>query len=250
MQPLDDEIEFVEKKRECSYFDNEISDIRYKYMKHCSVEDYQNMLEHGWRRFGRMHFVPECEGCTKCISVRIDVANYKFSKSERRVLAKNKDTKVYIQPPTISMEHLNLYDKYHKHMNAKKGWSYNPIEPIEYARSYVEGKNSYTKEFLYMRDGKLVGVALTDVLPKSISSIYCFYDHDYEKLSLGKFSILAQIKVAKQLKIPYIYLGYWIKDHYSMGYKKAYQPFEVLKNRASLSEETIWEKYHENEEMK
>jgi arginine-tRNA-protein transferase len=45
------------------------------------------------------------------------------------------------------------------------------------------------------------------------------------------------------MKIPYIYLGYWIKDHYSMGYKESYNPFEVLKNRASLDQDTIWEKY-------
>lgn len=125
----------------------------------------------------------------------------------------------------------------------KKSWPYAPIEPIEYSRSYIDGKTSFTKEFLYMRDDKLIGVALTDILDKSISSIYCFYDHDYEKLSIGKFSILAQIKVAKQLKIPYIYLGYWIKDHFSMGYKEAYTPFEVLENRASLDEKTIWNKY-------
>lgn len=243
MQLLDDEIEFVENNRDCSYFDNEISDIRYRYIKNCSVEDYQNMLEHGWRRFGRMHFVPECQNCTKCISIRIDVNAYKFSKSEKRVLSKNKETKVFIQPPSMSVEHLKLYDKYHKFMNGKKGWTYSPIEPIEYARSYVEGKASYTKEFLYMRDEKLIGVALTDVLPNSISSIYCFYDHDYESLSIGKFSILAQIKIAKQLKIPYIYLGYWIKNHFSMGYKESYQPFEILTNRVSLSEDTIWEKY-------
>lgn len=243
MQLIDDEIEFVENDRECSYFSNEISDIRYRYLKTCSVEEYQNMLEHGWRRFGKMHFVPECKECTKCISIRIDVENYKFSKSEKRVFKKNKETKVYIQAPTISVDHLNLYDKYHKKMNEKKDWTYTPIEPIEYNRSYVEGKSSFTKEILYMRDDKLIGVALTDILPKSISSIYCFYDHDYEKLSIGKFSILAQIKIAKQLKIPYIYLGYWIKNHFSMGYKESYQPFEVLQNRASLKEDTIWEKY-------
>jgi len=243
MQLINDEVEFVENNKDCSYFDNEISDIRYRYLKTCSPEDYQNMLEHGWRRFGKMHFVPECNNCTKCISIRIDVANYKFSRSEKRVLSKNKDTKVYIQPPSISLDHLNLYDKYHKFMNDKKSWPYAPIEPIEYSRSYVEGKASYTKEFLYMRDEKLVGVALTDILPNSISSIYCFYDHDYENLSIGKFSILAQIKVAKQLNIPYIYLGYWIKEHFSMGYKEAYTPFEVLENRASLDEPTIWSKY-------
>ncbi len=243
MHILERDVEFVEENRDCSYFDNEISDIRYRYIHKCQQEDYQNMLEHGWRRFGKMHFVPECKNCTKCISMRIDVENYKFSRSEKRVFKKNLDTKVYIQPPSLTLDHLKLYDKYHNEMNKKKNWTYTPIEPSEYDRSYVQGKDEFTKEFLYVRDKKLIGVALVDILPKSISSIYCFYDHDYQDLSIGKFSILAQIKIAKELKIPHIYLGYWIKDHFSMGYKEHYKPFEVLTNRVSLKEETIWKKY-------
>lgn len=243
MQLVNEDIEFVEEQRDCSYFEEEISDIRYRYMHDCSADEYQKMLERGWRRFGKMHFVPECKACTKCVSMRIDVENYEFSKSDKRVLAKNKDTKLFIQPPSLSLEHLALYDKYHSHMSGKKGWAYSPIEPVEYNRSYCQGKSAFAKEFLYLIDDKLVAVALTDVLSQSLSSIYCYYDHEYEHLSLGKFSILAQIKVAKELKIPYIYLGYWIEDHHSMGYKIAYQPFEVLKNRAKIDEEAIWEKY-------
>ena len=79
-------------------------------------------------------------------------------------------------------------------------------------------------------------------LPNSISAIYCYYDHEYSDLSIGKFSILAQIKIAKELNIPYIYLGYWIKNHFSMGYKETYSPFEILDNRASLSEMPLWKK--------
>ncbi|RBQ28116.1 arginyltransferase [Aliarcobacter vitoriensis] len=237
------DLEFFEENRSCSYFEKEASDIRYQYINSCSISDYQKKLERGWRRFGKMHFVPECKTCTKCVSMRIDVENYKFSKSDKRVFSKNKDTKLYIRKPTLTMEHLNLYDKYHKFMHDKKDWPYSPITVDDYAKSYVEGSDDYAREFLYMKDDKLIGVALVDVLPKSISAIYCYYDHEYSDLSIGKFSILAQIKIAKELNVPYVYLGYWIDNHYSMGYKRAYQPFEVLKNRAGLHEEVIWEKF-------
>ncbi len=243
MHILNRDIEFIEENRECSYFDDKISDIRYRYLHSCNFSAYQLMLERGWRRFGKMHFVPECKTCNNCISMRIDVNNFVFSKSQKRVLSKNKNTKVYIRPPSVTQEHLNLYDKYHRFMNDKKNWPYQEIKLEDYTRSYVDGKEEYSKEFLYIIDNKLVGVALVDILPQSMSAIYCFYDHDYSDLSLGKFSILVQIKIAKQLNIPYIYLGYWIKEHFSMGYKKAYSPFEILKNRPALDEEAIWEKY-------
>lgn len=244
MQILTQDIELFEEARNCSYFEDRLSDVRYKYIYTCSAQKYQAMLERGWRRFGRMHFVPECRNCRECVSMRIDVKNYQFSKSERRVMSKNIDTKLSIRAPSITFEHLNLYDKYHRFMNDKKDWPYSPIEVNEYIKSYVErsGNETFAKEFLYLKDDKLIGVALVDILPTAISAIYCYYDHDYADLSIGKFSILLQIKIAKELNIPYVYLGYWIKDHFSMGYKKSFYPFEILKNRPSLDEEPIWEK--------
>lgn len=50
------------------------------------------------------------------------------------------------------MEHLNLYDKYHRFMNDKKDWPYSPLfEPDDYMKSYVDGKEEYAKEFLYVK---------------------------------------------------------------------------------------------------
>jgi len=240
MQKENNNINFLEENRSCSYFENEISDIRYRYINDCDINDYQNMLEHGWRRFGKLHFTPECKNCTKCVSMRIVVDDFKFSKSHKRVFLKNDDTKVIVRKPSMTLEHLGLYDKYHYYMSQKKGWKYTQIEPLEYKRSYVNGSFDFGYEFLYLVNDILVGIALVDILPNAMSSIYCYYDHDFEYLSLGKFSILTQISLAKELKIPYIYLGYWIKDHLSMGYKEYYKPFEVLENRADLNEKTIW----------
>jgi arginine-tRNA-protein transferase len=239
------DIEFIEQNRECSYFiGSEISDMKYRLLHNCTKMQYLDMLQKGWRRFGRMHFVPICETCNKCTSMRIVVDKFQFSKSQKRVLNKHKNTKIFIQPPSVSYEHIELYNKFHAYMSDKKDWPYNEIDVSEYIRSYVDGKNSgFAKELLYFIDEKLVGVALVDVLDEGISSIYCYYDHDYEEYSIGQFSILFQIKIAKEMNIPYVYLGYWIENHYSMGYKEKYRPFEILKNRPNDTEEAIWEIY-------
>ena len=236
-------LEFVEEEKECSYFDDRICDIRYKYMENCTSDEQIKMLERGWRRFGNMHFVPECKECNACTTIRIDISKFEFSKSQKRVLNKNKDTEVYVQKPTVTHEHINLFNKYHDFMSEKKSWNKNVIDVQEYNNSYVNGAHDFGKEILYFRDDKLIGVALSDMLKDGMSAVYCYYDHDYENLSIGQFSILAQISIAKQNKIPYLYLGYWIKDHFSMGYKERYKPFEVLENRPNLTEETIWSIY-------
>ena len=235
--------EVLEENKPCPYFDDKISDMRYRYIIDCSITEHANMLEHGWRRFGNMHFVPECKNCNECITIRINIGKHKFTKSQKRVINKNKNTDVYIQEPSISIDHINLFNKYHSHMHEKKNWKYEVITPDDYYNSYVAGANKYGKEILYFIEDKLVGVALVDILEEGMSAIYCYYDHDYEYLSLGKYSILAQISLAKQMKLPYLYLGYWIKDHYSMGYKENYKPFEILVNRATLKEKTIWRDY-------
>jgi len=236
-------LEFLEEDKVCSYFDDKMCDIRYKYMEHCSADEQLKMLERGWRRFGNMHFVPECRECTACTTIRIDIKKFEFSKSQRRVMNKNKDTEVYIQKPTVTYEHIDLFNKYHDVMHQKKNWDINVIDVNEYNNSYVNGAHDFGKEILYFRDDKLIGVALSDMMQGGMSAVYCYYDHDYEHLSIGQFSILAQISIAKQNNIPYLYLGYWIKDHFSMGYKERYAPFEVLENRPNLDEDTIWSIY-------
>jgi len=235
--------EFVEENKPCSYYDDRLSDIRYKYIDNCEPQTYFKMLERGWRRFGNIHFVPECKNCDACKTIRIDVANFKFTKSHKRLFNKNNDIEIYVQKPTMSIEHLDLYNKYHKVMHFKKDWLNNDITPGEYKASYMDGASTYGREILYMHKGKLIGVALSDMLPDGMSAVYCYYDHEYEKRSLGKFSILAQISIAKQANIPYIFLGYWIQDHLSMGYKENYKPFDVLQNRPTIDEECLWDLY-------
>lgn len=233
----------LEEFKECAYIPTKLSDIRYKYMPHCDDKTSYAMVERGWRRFGFVHFTPECKTCNECKTIRINVKEFKFTASHKRLFKKNKDIKVYIQKPSISFEHLELFNKYHEHMSDKKDWNENKITPKDYQASYVDGASTYGKEILYFLDDKLICVALSDVLENGISAVYCYYDHDYQDRSLGKFSILIQLNMAMRANIPYMFLGYWIKDHYSMGYKEDYAPFDVLQNRPTLDEECIWERH-------
>ena len=235
--------EIFEQNKQCSYFDDKLSDTRYKFIKNCDIQTYDKMVERGWRRFGNIYFVPECSTCDMCKTIRIDMNKHKWTKSQKRVLSKNKDIQIYIQEPTLSIDHINLFNRYHEKMQEKKDWRENIIDPAEYKYSYIDGAGDFGKEILYFLDDKLICVALVDITKNTISSVYCYYDHDYENRSLGKFSILAQMSIAKQNNIPHLFLGYWIPNHYSMGYKEDYKPFDVLQNRPNLDEKCIWKRY-------
>jgi len=224
----------------CSYLDNKEQTTYYKVIEECTSSHCQDLIERGFRRFGKMYFRPVCSTCQECQSIKIDVENFIFSKSMRRVIKKSSFIKSYIQRPTLSMEHLELFEKYHLFMRDKKGWEYNETTQQGYYNSFINGHNEFGYEVLYFDGNRLIGVDLIDILEDGISSIYFYYDPDYYKYSLGKLSLYNQIKYAKKSNKKWIYLGYYVEDCPSLSYKSEYKPYVTLKGRPKEDEEFSW----------
>lgn len=89
--------------------------MEYKYIENATMELNQELIERGWRRFGN-YSRPQCQNCKLCLSLRIAVKNYNFSRSASVFSKKAEGIRYVIQAPTISTEHLELYDKYHRFM--------------------------------------------------------------------------------------------------------------------------------------
>ncbi|MEO1937402.1 MAG: arginyltransferase, partial [Sulfurimonas sp.] len=212
----------------------------YKVIDNCSAQQCQELIERGYRRFGKMYFRPICEGCNECQSIKIDVENYTFSKSAKRVLKKARDIRTFIQKPTLTQEHLALFDKYHLYMHQKKEWEYEKTTPDHYYSSFVTGHESFGYEVLYFYENELIGVDLIDILEDGISSIYFYYDPDFKEYSLGRLSLYNQIEYAKRTNKKWIYLGYYVKDCPSLSYKAQYKPFLTLEGRPTEAEPFIW----------
>jgi arginine-tRNA-protein transferase len=224
----------------CSYLADKKQTMYYKVIDDCTVDECQKFTQRGYRRFGKMYFRPLCEGCDECKSIKIDVKNFKFSKSQRRVLKKAKSIKIYIQRPSTSKEHLELFDKYHSYMKEKKGWEYSGVDAENYYSSFVDAHHDFGYEILYYDENKLIGVDLIDILKDGISSIYFYYDPKYSGYSLGKFSLYNQIQYAKNANMSWIYLGYYVKDCSSLSYKSHYKPYLTLEGKPSIDEEYIY----------
>lgn len=224
----------------CSYLENKEQTTHYKVINNCSLEACHELIERGYRRFGKMYFRPICSECTECQSIKIDVKGFNFSKSARRVLKKANDISIVIQHPTMTKTHLKLFDKYHQYMNEKKGWEYSPTTAEHYFNSFVTGHEDFGYEVLYFYKDQLIGVDLIDILGEGISSIYFFYDPDFSSYSLGRLSLYKQIELAKRYKKSWIYLGYYVEQCPSLKYKAQYTPYLTLKGRPSEYEEYEW----------
>ena len=225
---------------DCSYLSDLKQTSYYKIIENCTTIECQELIERGFRRFGKMYFRPICATCSECQSIKIDVDNFEFSKSQRRVLKKASHIKSYMQRPNLSQEHLNLFDKYHTYMKETKGWEHNGVDATNYHSSFVDGFNEFGYEILYYDEGKLIGVDLVDVLVDGISSIYFYYDPEYIKYSLGKLSLYNQILYAKKANIKWIYLGYYVEGCPSLSYKSHYKPYLTLNGKPNLDERYDW----------
>jgi len=225
---------------DCSYIQGNSVRMNYKYVAKASKVFATAVIARGWRRFGKYFFHPICQGCNECKSIRIDANHYHYSKSQKKSIKRNKDTEIIVQKPTLTRAHLELYNKYHAYKSHTDGWKHRNISQREYDENFVEGAHDFGKEVLYIKDGKLIGVDLIDILDDGISSIYFYYDPEYARLSLGTYSLLYQIKLAKVLDLPWIYLGYWVEGCKAFAYKPRFQPQEILDGFPNVQEAPEW----------
>ncbi len=226
---------------DCAYLSDKSVRMNYKYVPYASQQFTTAVIHRGWRRFGKYFFHPICNGCNECKSIRINVNEYKYTKSQRKAIRRNSDTQIIIQKPTLTKAHINLYNKYHKHKEQKDSWKFRTISQREYQENFVDGANDFGKEVLYIKDEKLIGVDLIDILEDGISSIYFYYDPDYDRLSLGVYSLLYQINLAKTLEVDWIYLGYWVEGCKAFAYKPKFQPQEILDGFPHITQLANWE---------
>jgi arginyl-tRNA--protein-N-Asp/Glu arginylyltransferase len=231
-------------EEQCAYLPGYEQTTHYKVISECSSAYCDHLIRRGWRRFGEMFFRPVCAGCTACESVKIDVTQYRFSRSEKRVLKKNSDLKVLIRRPGMTQTHLDLFIAYHHHMHQRRGWEEQPVTPHNYYTSFVQGHNDFGYEVLYFDNERLIGVDLIDMLPSGISSIYFYYDPEYANRSLGKYSLLRQIIMAQERELPWIYLGYYVQKCQSLAYKREYGPLRQLQGRPAEEDEAHWLPLH------
>jgi arginine-tRNA-protein transferase len=79
-------------------------------------------------------------------------------------------------------------------------------------------------------DDRLIGACLTDRLADGLSAVYSFFAPGMDRRSLGSYAIIWLVERARQLGLPYVYLGYWVPESRKMAYKARFKPSEVLAN--------------------
>jgi arginine-tRNA-protein transferase len=181
----------------------------------------------GFRRSGDLIYRPHCQGCQACVPVRIPVEAFVPSRAQRRTAARNDDVVVSVRPAGFDAEHFALFLRY-QDARHPGGAMANP-DPATYLR-FLVSRHSSTAFHEFRIDGVLAGVAVIDTLPDGLSAVYTFYDPSLGRRGLGTYAIVWQIAETQRRGLPFLYLGYWVKDSEKMAYKAGFRPLEAYRN--------------------
>lgn len=189
----------------------------------------------GFRRSQNIAYRPVCDGCNACVSVRIVVDDFVPDRTMKRIIKKNADLVGEVCGSDATEEQYSLFKNYLGVRHAGGGMSdmtfqdYRMmVEDTEVETSLIEYRRKLSGDAIKKNNFSLVAAALTDKVDDGLSMVYSFYSPYEKHASLGVFMILDHIRKARQLGLPYVYLGYWVKGSPKMDYKSRYRPQEHL----------------------
>jgi len=226
---------YVTAPQPCPYLSNRVERKLFTALQGDQASRLNDSLsKQGFRRSQNVLYRPTCATCSACFSARIRVADFKPSRSQRRVMHRNADLSRESSTPWATEAQYQLFRSYLNARHADGGMA--DMDVFEFAAMIEETPvRSRVIEYYSQPKGhattrKLSAVCLTDVMDDGLSMVYSFFEPDLKARSPGTFIILDHIAIARDAGLPYVYLGYWVPDSPKMGYKSNFQALEIFKD--------------------
>jgi leucyl-tRNA---protein transferase len=223
---------FITSPSPCPYIPGQLERKVFTHLITLDAKALNSQLSQGgFRRSQNIAYRPACDHCKACQSVRVPVESFQWTRSFRKVLAKNSDLSTNVVGAKATSEHYSLFRDYIDTRHGDGGMA--DMSVLDFAAMVDESVvDTRVVEFRTgassVRKGELKAAALIDILDDGISMIYSFFDPSPAYRSLGTYMILHTIQLATELKLPYVYLGYWIQSSKAMTYKSRFLPQQRL----------------------
>lgn len=182
----------------------------------------------GFRRSQTISYRPVCDECNACVSIRVDADAFRPTSSMKRVRKRNADLVRQEVEARPTEEHYELFRQYVQTRHSGGG-----MEDMDYGDySVMVGTGTFNSSLTEYRiangdrAGELISVCLTDEMYDGLSLVYSFLAPEEHGRSPGSYMILDHLAEARACNLPFVYLGYWIKESSKMAYKARFQPCE------------------------
>jgi arginine-tRNA-protein transferase len=179
----------------------------------------------GWRHFGpfffRRYFM-ECGDQIMAVQpLRVVLDQFRPSKSQRRVLRRNADLTCTIQPTVLDDE---LRQMFAAHVQR---FTFNVPPSLESFLGDQPAAVPCENVTVAVFDaGQLVAASFLDLGQDAVSSVYAIFDPAESRRSLGIFTMLKEIKYARERGCRYYYPGYACHESSPYDYKKQFAGLE------------------------
>ena len=188
-------------------------------------EDLDALLSDGWRHFGELFFRYSDGVYQKEVRavgpLRIRLKDFVFSKSQRKILKKNRDLQTIIRPAEITDEKQALFDCHKTRFKEGVPFSLYDFLSRDPARVPCE-----TLEMCVYENERLLAASFFDVGEKSLSAIYAIFEPTETARSLGVYTMLREIEFARENGKKFYYQGYAYTGNSFYDYKKRFGALE------------------------
>lgn len=216
----------------CGYLPNKMAQSLIAAPQHLvDAKVYSGLIQQGFRRSGKFSYRPHCENCQECIPVRIFLDQFRPNRSQKRAFKQHNNLTTAILPVGFHEEHYALYASYQRARHSEEkiqAETTSQESDAEQYQSFLCQSNVESVMVEFRENEQLKMVSVIDIVRDGISAVYTFYETKDTATSYGTYNVLWQTLWAKELGLPYLYLGYWIRDSKKMAYKQNYQPLEKL----------------------
>lgn len=200
--------------------------INEQFLRHrIAPEEMDRLWAQGWRHFGEYFFRYSNaynEGKAETVvPVRIELAKFEPSRSQKRALNRNRDLKVIVRPSFIDEFKQQLFDRHKQRFNHNV-----PDSIFDFLSASPANTPCANREIAVFADDKLIGVSFLDVGKTSTSSVYAMFEPEESKRSLGVFMILQAIQHSREQGCRYYYPGYVYRGPSFYDYKKNFAGLE------------------------